>query len=117
MRSMTVSVFSKAHMEQILAQAKVKITPASKVWDAQRAYEKRLTTTMSKDKGIPLSPLGNIRFADNLPAFAPAKGRRPKLKDTGASSGAEEAESEPEPPAPKELRQQPRRKANSHAPE
>jgi cohesin complex subunit SA-1/2 len=48
---MTVSVSSKAHMEQVLAQAKVKITPASKVWDAQRAYEKRLTT-MSKDKGI-----------------------------------------------------------------
>lgn len=39
-------------MEQVLAQAKVKITPASKIWDAQRAYEKRLTTTMSKDKGI-----------------------------------------------------------------
>ena len=46
-----ISIFSKAHMEQILAQAKVKITPASKTWDAQRAYEKRLTTTMSKDRG------------------------------------------------------------------
>ena len=53
---MTISISSKAHMEQVLAQAKVKITPASKVWDAQRAYEKRLTTTMSKDKGIHPSP-------------------------------------------------------------
>jgi len=48
----TIVFYSKAHMEQVLAQAKVKITPASKVWDAQRAYEKRLTTAMSKDKGI-----------------------------------------------------------------
>ena len=50
---------SKAHMEQVLAQAKVKITPASKVWDAQRAYEKRLTT-ISKDKGIHPPPSEDV---------------------------------------------------------
>lgn len=110
---MTVSASSKAHMEQVLAQAKVKITPASKIWDAQRAYEKRLTTTMSKDKGNHIPPLfrGCVRSADLLPAFAPAKGRRGKRKDTGASSGAEEVESEPEPPAPKKSRPQPKRKS------
>ena len=69
---MTVSVFSKAHMEQVLAQAKVKITPASKIWDAQRAYEKRLTTTMSKDKGnhIPSSSegvFGQLTSCQHLP--------------------------------------------------
>ena len=104
-------------MEQVLAQAKVKITPASKIWDAQRAYEKRLATAMSKDKGIHLPPRERTRSADFLPAFAPAKGRRGKRKDTGASSGAEEVESEPEPPAPKKPRPQPQRKSKRLAPE
>ena len=104
-------------MEQVLAQAKVKITPASKIWDAQRAYEKRLATAMSKDKGIHPSRRECIRPADFLPAFAPAKGRRGKRKDTGASSGAEEVESEPEPPAPKKPRPQPQRKSKRLAPE
>ncbi|KAJ7757031.1 hypothetical protein B0H16DRAFT_1371104 [Mycena metata] len=39
----------KAHMDQVLAQAKVEIS-ASKVWEPQRAYEKRLAAIMSKDK-------------------------------------------------------------------
>jgi len=59
-QSVTVLVSSKAHMEQVLAQAKVKITPASKIWDAQRAYEKRLTATMSKDKGNHIPPLSRM---------------------------------------------------------
>jgi len=116
---MTILIPSKAHMEQVLAQAKVKITPASKIWDAQRAYEKRLTTAMSKDKGNYSFPRGCVQLADLLPAFAPAKGRRGKRKDTGASSGAEEAESELEPPAPKKPRPQPQRKSKrlAHEPE
>ncbi|KAF8062324.1 hypothetical protein FPV67DRAFT_1508040 [Lyophyllum atratum] len=40
----------KAHMDQVLAQAKVEVSPTSKVWEPQRAYEKRLTTAMSKEK-------------------------------------------------------------------
>lgn len=116
-QSITVSVFRKAHMEQVLAQAKVKITPASKIWDAQRAYEKRLATAMSKDKGSHPSPRECTWPADFLPAFAPAKGRKGKRKDTGASSGAEEVESEPEPPAPKKPRPQPRRKSKRFAAE
>jgi cohesin complex subunit SA-1/2 len=37
-------------MDQVLAQAKVEVSPTSKIWEGQRAYEKRLTTAMSKDK-------------------------------------------------------------------
>ncbi|KAJ7248617.1 hypothetical protein B0H12DRAFT_1123467 [Mycena haematopus] len=40
----------KAHMDQVLAQAKVEVSATSKVWEPQRAYEKRLGTIMSKDK-------------------------------------------------------------------
>jgi len=108
---MTILIPSKAHMEQVLAQAKVKITPASKIWDAQRAYEKRLATAMSKDKGNHSPSRICARSADLLPAFAPAKGRRGKRKDAGASSGGEEVESEPEPPAPKKPRPEPQRKS------
>lgn len=39
-------------MDQVLAQAKVEIPATSKAWDSQRAYEKRLTTAMSKEKGL-----------------------------------------------------------------
>ncbi|KAJ7135430.1 hypothetical protein C8R43DRAFT_1020987 [Mycena crocata] len=40
----------KAHMDQVFAQAKVEISATSKVWEPQRAYEKRLAAIMSKDK-------------------------------------------------------------------
>ncbi|KAJ7481621.1 hypothetical protein FB451DRAFT_132924 [Mycena latifolia] len=40
----------KAHMDQVLEQAKVEVSSTSKLWEPQRAYEKRLTTLMSKDK-------------------------------------------------------------------
>ncbi|KDR77313.1 hypothetical protein GALMADRAFT_267467 [Galerina marginata CBS 339.88] len=39
----------KAHMDQVLAEAKVEISPSSKLWEPQRVYEKRLTAIMSKD--------------------------------------------------------------------
>ena len=58
-------------MEQVLAQAKVQITPTSKIWDAQRAYEKRLTTTMSKDKGI-------RAFSSNIPSYLSSFQRSPQ---------------------------------------
>ncbi|RDB23493.1 Cohesin subunit psc3 [Hypsizygus marmoreus] len=41
----------KAHMDQVLAQAKVEVSPTSKVWEPQRLYEKRLTAALSKEKG------------------------------------------------------------------
>ncbi|KAJ7628572.1 hypothetical protein FB45DRAFT_834497 [Roridomyces roridus] len=40
----------KAHMDQVLAQAKVEVSATSKAWEPQRAYEKRLSTIMAKDK-------------------------------------------------------------------
>lgn len=43
----------KAYMDQALGQSKVEVSPTSKIWDGQRAYEKRLTTAMSKDKPGP----------------------------------------------------------------
>ena len=49
--SSELHIHSKAHMDQILAQAKVEVLATSKQWEPQRAYEKRLSTVMSKDKG------------------------------------------------------------------
>ncbi|KAF8153202.1 hypothetical protein B0H34DRAFT_800432 [Crassisporium funariophilum] len=43
----------KAHMDQVLAEAKVEVAPTSKLWEPERAYEKRLSAVMSKD-----NPLG-----------------------------------------------------------
>ncbi|KIL63611.1 hypothetical protein M378DRAFT_107004 [Amanita muscaria Koide BX008] len=40
----------KGHMDQALAQAKLEVPPTSKIWEPQRAYEKRLSTAMSKNK-------------------------------------------------------------------
>jgi cohesin complex subunit SA-1/2 len=42
-------------MDQVFAQAKVEVLPTSKQWEPQRAYEKRLGTAMSKDKGKQLA--------------------------------------------------------------
>ncbi|KDQ56870.1 hypothetical protein JAAARDRAFT_36349 [Jaapia argillacea MUCL 33604] len=41
----------KAHMDQALAQAKVEISATTKVWEPYRAYEKRLGSSMVKEKG------------------------------------------------------------------
>ena len=83
-------------MEQVLAQAKVKITPASKIWDAQRAYKKRLTTTMSKDKG-------NYIPSSSEDVF-------------GQMTSCQHVESEPEPQALKKSRPQPKRKSRRLTP-
>jgi hypothetical protein len=107
---MTISVFSKAHMEQVLAQAKVKITPASKS-GTLNVHTRSVSPLRCRKTKVFTLPLEACSLADLLPAFAPAKGRRGKRKDTGASSGAEEVESEPEPPAPKKPRPQPQRKS------
>lgn len=44
-------------MDQVLAEAKVEISPTSKIWEAQRAYEKRLGAIMSKDNRMLLFPM------------------------------------------------------------
>ncbi|KZT04963.1 uncharacterized protein LAESUDRAFT_702953 [Laetiporus sulphureus 93-53] len=40
----------KAHLDQVIAQYKLEISPTSKPWEPYRAYEKRLSSAMSKDK-------------------------------------------------------------------
>ncbi|KAI0316231.1 hypothetical protein OF83DRAFT_1276961 [Amylostereum chailletii] len=46
----------KAHMDQVLAQAKLEVLSTSPVWEPQRAYERRLTNAMAKAKGGPGRP-------------------------------------------------------------
>ncbi|CDO77437.1 hypothetical protein BN946_scf184857.g44 [Trametes cinnabarina] len=41
----------KAHLDNVIAQAKLAISPTSKPWEPYRAYEKRLATAVSKEKG------------------------------------------------------------------
>jgi cohesin complex subunit SA-1/2 len=41
-------------MDQVLAQAKLEVSATAKAWEPQRAYEKRLTAVISKDKRMPL---------------------------------------------------------------
>lgn len=63
---------SKAHMDQILDQAKVEIAPTSQVWEPQRAYEKRLANVMSKTKGASspaLSPSSLINLVVSCSCF------------------------------------------------
>ncbi len=47
-------VISKAHMDQVLAEAKVEVSPTSSLWEPQRAYERRLTSK-DKEKGMATS--------------------------------------------------------------
>lgn len=79
----------KAHMDQVLAQTKIEVPPSSKIWEPQRAYEKKLSSIMAKGKGG-------------------AKGRKAKGAKSAAIITSDESESEPEPqpaeeepPAPK----------------
>ncbi|KAK7019893.1 SCD domain-containing protein [Favolaschia claudopus] len=97
----------KAHMDQVLAQAKVEVSATSKVWEPQRAYEKRLAAIMAKDK------------------VAGTKGRKPKAsKGDGLTTDEDETDlSEVEklvedraspPPAPRPRpRARPRRPAKT----
>ncbi|KAI0356888.1 hypothetical protein OH77DRAFT_1423133 [Trametes cingulata] len=41
----------KAHLDNVVAQAKLEVSPTSKFWEPYRAYEKRLATAISKEKG------------------------------------------------------------------
>ncbi|KAI0827388.1 hypothetical protein BC628DRAFT_1369278 [Trametes gibbosa] len=42
----------KAHLDNVIAQAKVDISPTSKPWEPYRAYEKRLAAAALKEKGV-----------------------------------------------------------------
>ena len=57
--------FSKAHMDQVLAQEKVEVPATSKTWEPQRAYEKRLTTAMSRENGLSTGRQGKKKDVAN----------------------------------------------------
>ncbi|OBZ76095.1 Cohesin subunit psc3 [Grifola frondosa] len=44
------SLVIKAHLDQVMAQAKLEVSPTAKPWEPCRAYEKRLATAMTRDK-------------------------------------------------------------------
>jgi len=96
-------------MDQVLAEAKVEISPSSKVWEPQRAYEKRLSTIQAKEnrKSLILFICFLVFIATS--AQAP-KAKRAKKKGAAAAASGGEEESEAErtqdeaPPRPKSRR-------------
>ena len=84
-------------MDQVLAQAKVKVSPTSSTWEPQRAYERRLGNIMSKSKG--LSPMIPQRpYTDAVTGGAPSKhrgraaGKQRELATTDDESGEQSGE-------------------------
>ncbi|KIJ37056.1 hypothetical protein M422DRAFT_61048 [Sphaerobolus stellatus SS14] len=71
----------KAHLDQAMAQAKLQ-PEAVKIWDPYRSYEKRLFTSMSRDKNIP------------NPKTKSKRGRKPGKSADMVSSDDDEAEVE-----------------------
>ncbi|KAK7678058.1 hypothetical protein QCA50_018999 [Cerrena zonata] len=132
----------KAHLEQILAQAKVEVLPTAKAWDAYRAYDKRLTTGKDKAAGgkraskraanleaVTTEDEGGLTTGDEALVPAPSKPRpkprRPRRSTRGAQSGNEDepeldepdnppSEPEPEFTTPKQNR---RRAASESTPQ
>jgi hypothetical protein len=51
-------------MDQVLAQAKIKVSATSPTWEPLRAYERRVTNIMSKTKGLFHKSLTNLVFVD-----------------------------------------------------
>jgi cohesin complex subunit SA-1/2 len=98
-------------MDQVLAQAKVKVSATSSTWEPQRAYERRLTNIMSKTKGLP--PAHNPPFfgyadaaftggTSKFRARAASKPRESATTDeeSGGQSGDDAAPQEPAPQRP-----------------
>ncbi|KAN0139259.1 hypothetical protein V8E53_002760 [Lactarius tabidus] len=77
----------KAYMDQVLAQAKVKVSPTSSTWEPLRAYERRLTNIMSKTKG-----------SASTKQRGRAAGKQRELATTDDESGGEQSGEEPPPP-------------------
>lgn len=113
-------VCSKAHLDQILAQAKMEVLPTSKLWEGYRAYEKRLTA--SKDKSMFIQFFRNDVFTSFSTASEKAKrGPRKTHKSAEAITSDDDDEVAPEeaPPEPERPRPKPRpkRKAAQRASE
>ncbi|KAJ7624985.1 hypothetical protein DFH06DRAFT_1305016 [Mycena polygramma] len=115
----------KAHMDQVLAQAKIEVSATSKVWEPQRAYEKRLATILAKDKvpgakgrkakvakadgGVTsedetdLSEVEKLVEDRNTPPAAPRprpRARRLPKKAVTDNVGDDDDEDQPAPPSP-----------------
>lgn len=92
-----LSLSSKAHLDQVLAQAKVQVSATSPIWEPQRSYERRLTNIMSKIKGMPPKSLTRYTLTP-LPGTASKPRGRPAAKPAGTSdeeSGEQSAADEP----------------------
>lgn len=83
-------------MDQVFAEAKIEITPTSKLWEPERAYEKRLTTIMGKDNGKLFVIFFVSLFSPCLLAQVPKvkKPRKSGKSEAAAASSAEESEGE-----------------------
>jgi cohesin complex subunit SA-1/2 len=84
-------------MDQLTAQSKIEVSATSKVWEPQRAYEKRLAMAMAKDKGLWSSTECITDNQSTLPAPG-NKGKKPKDKQAKNSAlvTSDEEESEVE---------------------
>ena len=81
-------------MDQVFAEAKIEMAPTSKVWEPERAYEKRLTAIMAKDNCKRFIISFSFRcFYHCLLAQSRNLGKGAKGGAAGASS-AEESEGE-----------------------
>ncbi|KAI0089427.1 hypothetical protein BDY19DRAFT_1070111 [Irpex rosettiformis] len=112
----------KAHLDQILAQSKVEVVATSKVWDAYRAYEKKLTTAKEKvvngraKKGKAVKSAEAITTEDEGMMTDASAAPRSKgvYRDAAVHSGMEDNESgrdsPPRAPEPQTPRQRPRPK-------
>jgi len=100
-------------MDQLLEDAKIDIPPTSKQWEPYRAYEKRLSAIMSKDKREH-SPSSTLPTSKSIVAHG-TKSRKKKADKaglSGASSGdetegektANELEAHPARPKPRPKR-------------
>jgi len=115
-----------------LAQAKVEVSPTSKAWEPQRAYEKRLAAIMAKDK-VPgakgrkaktskgegdassedetdLSEVEKLVEEHDIPPPEPARPRpRPKRLPKKAAEKILEDEDQSGPPSPELVTPRPRK--------
>ncbi|EIW79750.1 hypothetical protein CONPUDRAFT_106434 [Coniophora puteana RWD-64-598 SS2] len=90
----------KAHMDQLLAQNKLEVPPSAKMWEPQRAYEKRLQSAMNKDKARKGKKAGRAQVGAGTTT-------EEELTDGEVLSAPEEA---PARPKPKPKRRRPRRR-------
>ena len=119
------SFSSKAYLEQVLAQAKVKVSATSSTWEPQRAYERRLSNIMSKTKGIlhkspilyVLTPVSGAGSKPRGRAANKPRGVATSDEESGEQSGEEAPRQDPatQPPRPRPAYRTRRRSAEVDA--